>query len=127
MSKTGNKGKPEPQKPWWVDTEYAIYLERKLGERNERYRRQLQLDQNFARAMAEISGDIARLEGICPCGKHKGIRFYNRVDGQDKPVSMILCPNVIFTRKLRAAIRNGNGREFAKTYSAFAKQYVIAV
>jgi hypothetical protein len=103
---------------------FELDMQRKEDAATEKYRRQLERDQNFNNGMKEIEGDFSRFEGTCSCGKHKAMRFYKRMGGQEVPVSGPLCPLVVFTRRLRDEIRKGNGNEFSRKFDKFKEDFV---
>lgn len=106
------------------DEEFTLAMERKRCYSEARAKRLLESEQNFLANKAEIDGDFSRFEVTCPCGKHKGLRFYKRVAGEEVPISDVMCPLHVFTRRFRDEVRKGNGKAFGESYPKFAEQFV---
>lgn len=77
---------------------------------------------NYERLIAIVSGERWEIVGTCPCGKHKGIRFWS---GDRLLSEEALCPVSVYLVWQRKAMRDGCCSRFLqeKPIGAFLQMF----
>jgi hypothetical protein len=77
--------------------EEALFWDRKRGARQANQQRHVKSEQEYLKDIRSISGKRMVISGKCPCGKHKGIQYFNG----DTPTSEVMCPAHIYLIMMR--------------------------
>lgn len=91
-------------------------------KRRDLHERFVKAEQSLMVSSRDIKGNRMVTQGTCPCGKHRGVVFFQ----DEKQVSEgILCPVCVYLTWYRQAIREGRGRGFTeeKPFRNFVEQF----
>ncbi len=102
-------------------------LEEECKKAQTRYRKeeQLKAEQRYFEQSLEVASNRMVTDGTCPCGKHKGILFYQN-DVQVSKESW--CPVCVYLMWLRKAMREGRASQFVQEtpFSGFIANFSLS-
>ena len=90
---------PVPESPE-LDSEWYA---RRSGRTRAQIARHIQCEQRYLADTRETDGNRMNVVDRCPCGKHRGVVFFN----DEVKISDVLCPQHVYLVKLRGWIRAG--------------------